>query len=147
MRFDTERFPWYIADLGVYLLLNIIFIALLHPRLDVLKTISPFAVLLFGLAVYRIANIISNEAIAQPIRAPFVSIHKKKHAIFEVPKKGNMGAFGSLIYCPSCTGVWIGTILVYTYLLWPGIVSIIILIFAVSSVERLFTEGMGRITK
>ena len=101
-----------------------------------------------GLAVYRLANIVSNEQLTKPLREPFVDEKQRNGKMVEVPKgRGFLGAMGSLIYCPSCTGTWIAAILVNSFVVWPLPVKIIALIFALSAIERLFTMLGGYLKK
>lgn len=139
----SDKYFWYGVDLFIFTGLNIFFIWKLWPRFSGVQ-ITCLWLLIFGLAVYRVANIISNEQLTKPLREPFVNEKQKDGKMVEVPKsRGFLGAMGSLIYCPSCTGTWIAAIFVYSYVIWPLPVEIIALIFALSGVERLFTILSG----
>lgn len=141
-----SMFPWLLLDMTLFTLLNVLLLHYIHPRFEILRFITPMQLLLFGLAVYRGANVVSNEFVTTPIRAYFVREVERDGAMVEEPyESGLRGALGSLLYCPSCTGVWITAILVYSYLLFPGVASIIILILAISGLERFFAYTFGRI--
>src|SRR5258708_2453997 len=115
MNFNS-KYPWYILDSIIFLGLNVLMIWLVRPEVFVFQIFNPWKVFLFGLAVYRAADIISNETITEPLRAPFVKITEEHGKEIEQPKKyGFKGAMGSLIYCPSCTGMWVAMVLVYAY--------------------------------
>ncbi|HYF05288.1 MAG TPA: DUF1360 domain-containing protein [Patescibacteria group bacterium] len=61
---------------------------------------------IFGMATYRAANIISNEVVTKPIRAPFVNeVEEKGKQVEKAKPTGILGNIGHLISCPSCTGV------------------------------------------
>jgi len=68
----------------------------------------------------------------------------KGEKMVEKPKKyGFLGATGLLIYCPSCTGVWLSAALVYLYLFWPAPAILIALILALSAIERIISNILG----
>ena len=139
-------FPWLILDMTLFTLINVLLIAYLHPRFELLGFITPMRLLILGLAVYRGANIISNEFVTTPIRAYFVHDVERDGEIVEEPyEEGFRGFAGSLLYCPSCVGVWVSATLVYSYLIWPGVASVVILILAASGLERFFAYTFGRI--
>jgi hypothetical protein len=134
-----SMFPWMILDMAVFVALNIFLIKHFSLNFEILQLISPFSFLVFGLAVYRAANIVSNEFITTPIRAYFVDDEGYPR------EEGFRGFAGSLLYCPACTGVWIAAILTYSYLIWSGPTSVIILLLALSGMERFFAYTFGRI--
>ena len=103
--------------------------------------LNPLHLALLALAVYRGAHILSNEKITKPLRAPFITTHENTEGreIEEPLTTGLRGAIGALLCCPSCTGIWVATILVYGYLILPYPCSIIIIILALSAVERFLT--------
>lgn len=137
------KYFWYGVDLFIFIGLNAFFIWELGPRFSRVH-VTWLELLIFGLAVYRLANIISNEQLTKPLREPFVDEKQKGGKMIEVPKRrGFLGAMGSLIYCPSCTGTWIAAIFVYSFVVWPLPAEIIALIFALSGIERLFTMLCG----
>jgi hypothetical protein len=135
---------WLTLDILLFIIINAIILFLLGERIYVLSYISIFEFIILGLATYRCANIISNEPIAKPLRAPFVDEKEKDGKIVEEPKrKGFQRAFGLLIYCPSCTGVWIAAIFVYSYIIFPIQTLLFAFIFALSGVERIFSRILG----
>jgi hypothetical protein len=138
-----SKYFWYSVDLVIFTGLNVFLIWELHARFYGLH-VTWLEFIILGLAVFRIANIVSNEQLTKPFREPFVDEKQQHGKMVEVPKKkGFMGAMGSLIYCPSCTGTWIAAIFVYSFVLWPRPVEIIALIFALSGLERIFTMLLG----
>jgi hypothetical protein len=136
-----KMLPWLTLDMVVFLILNIIFLHKLQGHGDILESISFLKLVIFGLAAYRLANIFSNELITKPLRAPFVQEIKEDGKTIEVPKgEGFVRATGSLIYCPSCSGVWLTMLMVYAYAFWPEPASVIILILALSGIERIVSR-------
>jgi len=142
----TSLEKWLFVDMIVFVILNIIFIRALNPHFEILSYVSPLRLVVFGLAVYRGANIISNEYVTSAIRKPFVyQIERDGKHVEEPREEGLRGLIGSLLYCPSCTGVWIAMFLTYWYLFHPAIASIVMLILALSGLERFFAYTFGRI--
>lgn len=89
----------------------------------------------------------ANEKITVPLRAPFVSLTINEEGTeVETPKeRGLRGAIGSLLYCPSCVGVWVATALMYGYLVFPVITLIIASILSLSALERFLTAIFDRL--
>lgn len=137
---STTKYPWYVLDVVLFALINILLLWQFSEKLSGVS-ITWLHVLLGGIAVYRAANVVSNEAVMKPLREPFVNVEHKDGKDIEVPKrKGFYGAMGSLLYCPSCTGTWISMIIFYAYLFSPDITSAIVIILALSGIERLLTS-------
>jgi len=130
----------------IFVIINAILIWRFQDRFAVLNTLSWFKLIVLGLAAYRAANILSNEPVTKPLRAPFVDETQKEGKTVEEPKKsGFMGAVGLLIYCPSCTGVWLSAALVYFYVFYPGPTFVVALFLALSAIERILAITLGRI--
>jgi Protein of unknown function (DUF1360) len=137
---------WLTLDMLVFVVGNFFLIRHLENRLASLDDFGYFKLLVFGLAAYRAANVLSNEAVARPLRAPFVDESQQDGKIVEEPKRsGFTGAMGLLISCPSCTGVWLSAALVYSYVLWPGPTFLVALFLALSAIERIISAALGRV--
>ena len=128
----------------VFAAINALLLARFGDRLSEISSIGPFRLLVLGLAAYRASNILSNETVTKPLRAPFVEEVEKDGKVVEEPKRrGFLGATGHLIYCPSCTGVWLSATLAYAYVFWPVAAYFIAVILALSALERIFAIGLG----
>ncbi len=139
-------FKWLTLDLVIFVAINTYLIWRFHDAFYTLSDISYLTLLVLGLAIYRAANIISNEPITQPLRAPFVEESEKDGKIVEEPKpSGFLGAAGLLIYCPSCTGVWLSATLVYLYVFYPEPTFLVALFLALSAIERLMAAAIGKL--
>lgn len=137
-------FGWLAFDLIVFVAIAAAVMAYGGAPLTQLPQMSFFTLLVLGLASYRAANIVSTETITKPLRAPFVNEVEKEGKVVEKPKKrGFLGATGLLIYCPSCTGVWVSAAFVYAYLFWPVPTFLIALILALSAIERIISNVTG----
>src|SRR5580658_2946743 len=98
-------FKWFSLDMVVFSGANAFLILSYGDRLSALNGLGYFKLLVFGLAVFRAAHILSNEVVTKPLRFPFVDESRKGGKTVQEPKKfGFRGAMGHLIYCPSCTG-------------------------------------------
>jgi len=136
----SNKYFWYLLDILLFLAINIFLLWKLQGRFSQIH-FSWFELVVFGLAVFRAANIVSNEQLTKPLREPFVDEKPKDGKMVEVPKKrGFTGAMGSLIYCPSCTGTWIAMVLVYSFILWPLPTEVVAIILALSGIERVWTS-------
>jgi hypothetical protein len=138
-----QLFGWLKLDMALFAIANAILISLYSDRLATLD-VGAIELIVLGLAVYRMANIVSNEPVTKPLRAPFVDEVPVDGKVVEKPKRtGFRGALGLLIYCPSCTGVWIAAALVYLYAFWPVQTFAVALFLALSGVERIGTALVG----
>lgn len=143
-----SKLAWFGVHISVFTLLNGLALYYIKPGVNILTQVSPMVVVLFGMAVYRGADLISTETVTQVLRAPFVDLEKVGHGAKEIPKKeGLVGSIGDLVTCPSCTGAWLGALLVYGYLLWPQLFSVIIFTIAVSGLERFFRRSVQVIAR
>jgi len=135
---EKRIFPWLTLDMVIFVAINVFLIMYFGDKLSVLGKVDYFQLLVLGLAAYRSANILSTEVVTKPLRAPFVDKVMKNGKAIEKPKpKGFLGAFGLLIYCPSCTGVWLSAVLVYSYIFWPVPTFFVAFILALSGIERI----------
>ena len=141
-------FRWFTLDMLVFIALNVYLVVQFGDRLSVIGDIGYFKLLILGLAAYRAANIVSNEPVTKPLRAPFVDEEKINGKIIEEPKrKGFLGAMGTLLYCPSCTGVWLSAALVYFYIFFPTPAFVISLLLALSAIERIVSAFVGKLKR
>jgi hypothetical protein len=146
MQYD-RIFGWLKLDMAVFVAANAFLLVRYHDRLASMP-LGWFEVVVLGFAVYRMANVLSSEPVTKPLRAPFVKEEQHGSKVVERPKEtGFRGAFGLLIYCPSCTGVWIAATVVYLYAFWPGPTFVVALIFALSGIERVLTVLVGKLKR
>lgn len=143
---QSRIFKWLTLDMIVFAAINAFLITYFQDHLPTINEIGYFKLLVLGLAAYRAANIVSNEPVTKPLRAPFVDEAQTDGKIIEQPKKsGFAGAMGLLIYCPSCTGVWLAAALVYFYVFYPVPTFVIAMFLALSAIERIIAAILGRI--
>jgi O-antigen ligase len=129
---------FHLVPLSIFLIVNAALILTYRPAVP-LEFFTPFTLLVFGLAAYRIADIIANEQVTKVIRAPFVNVKEEAGKEVETPKRrGWKETMGSLLYCPSCVGVWVAAFLVYLYIFAPELSWLVVAVFALSALERIF---------
>jgi len=130
----------------IFTALNAFLISRFEDRFSALNDIGYFKLLVLGLAAFRAANILSNEVVTKPLRAPFVDESREGKKTVEQPKKiGFLGAMGLLIYCPSCTGVWLSAAMVYAYIFYPAPTFVVALFLALSAIERILSAILTRL--
>jgi hypothetical protein len=140
-------FEWLTLDMAIFVVLNIILIATYGDALSHLRDLTILEFLVLGLAAYRAANVLSTEVITKPLRSPFVDeVQAEDGKVVEKPKPaGFMGSIGLLIYCPSCTGVWIAAVFTYGFVFWPTATFTVALFFALSGMERIISTTLARL--
>lgn len=138
---------WHLLPFSVFVLSNCALVALYHDRLvEAYERMSPWTFVIAGLAVYRIANIVANEQVTKVFRAPFVNVKEEDGEEVEVPKpRGIRETLGTLLYCPSCVGVWVAASLAYGLVFVPGPTLFFAVVFALSAAERILTEAVAAI--
>ena len=137
---------WLTLDMAFFVVLNIVLIANYGDALSQLRDLSILEFLVLGLAAYRAANVLSTEVITKPLRSPFVDEVQQDGKVVEKPKPaGFIGSIGLLIYCPSCTGVWIAAAFTYGFVFWPTATFTVALFFALSGMERIISTTLARL--
>ncbi len=139
-----------LVPFGLFLIINGLICWTWYRELAQLEQhISPFNVLLWGLAVFRIANIVADEPVTRAIRAPFVEQEAKEGGrIEETPKKrGLQHTIGSLLYCSSCVGVWVAAGITYMMVFFPLVAWVVIVIFAISGLERILASLVATLAR
>jgi hypothetical protein len=137
-------FRWLTLDMAVFAVLNTFLLVRFQSEIARLQSLGFFEFAILGLAAYRASNILSNEVVTKPLRSPFVDEVEKDGKVVEEPKKtGFRGATGLLVYCPSCTGVWLSAALAYAYAFWPGPAFFMAVLLAMSAVERILAITLG----
>lgn len=139
----ADRVPyWHLLPFSIFLLGNIYIWVWHYDRLVIdLAELGVLRLILLGMATYRIANIIANEQVFKVVRAPFVDVRPSPAGEEEVPKRrGIRNTVGTLLFCPSCLGVWTAAALVYSLIFFPQVTWVVTLIFALSAAERILTN-------
>lgn len=105
---------------GIFLAAFVLFI-IFYPGLQSFE-LSPFDLVLLGLATFRLGRLVSYDLITEPIRQAFTRTVKDITGVGSTVRPRGEGvrrAIGQLISCPICAGTWIAAFLVYALALFP----------------------------
>lgn len=137
---------WHLLPIIVFVGVNgLIWYFQFDHLTQIQKYINTFNMVVFGLATYRIANIVSNEQVLKVLRAPFIRVKDEEDGgQQELPREGGIrNTVGTLLYCPSCVGVWVAALITYLFVFTPTIAWIVVVVFALSAVERIITNAVA----
>jgi hypothetical protein len=72
------------------------------------ERLSPYDLLLAGIAGHKLSRLIVKDEVAAPLRAPFVAVSEGEDGKLseEARGEGVRRAIGELVTCPSCVGQW-----------------------------------------
>ena len=100
MRYE-RFFKWLTLDMIIFVAANIFLIWHFQGRFSSLADIGYFKLLVLGLAAYRAANLLSNETITKPLRAPFVDETQRDGKIIEETK------IDGIVVCKNCNKLFV----------------------------------------
>jgi hypothetical protein len=93
------------------------------------------AILIIGLATFRLTRLLVFDKITDFIRAPFFDEVLEEGEVYLVPKQSGIKRWiGELLNCYWCTGIWVSTLLLGGYVFLPVISFPVILLLAVAAV-------------
>ncbi len=98
------------------------------------ERVKPGDIVLFGAATHKLSWIISGDAIAAPLRAPFTELEEVSSPknVQERPRDtGLRRSLGELLTCRFCLGMWISAFFAYGLILFPAATRLIGAIFAI----------------
>lgn len=136
-----------IALTGVFLAAFVLFIAF-YPGLQRFE-LSPFDLILLGLATFRLGRLVSYDLITEPIRKAFTRTVTDITGIGSAVRprgEGARRAIGQLISCPICAGTWIAAFLVYALALFPKPTYVFLAVMAAIGLAELINalaEGLS----
>lgn len=94
-----------------------------------LPDFGPAEIALLGVATFKLARVLSKDAITSPIRAPFTEYEGDADTPAEVQEKprgtGFRKTMGELVSCPFCLSQWIGTGFAAAFVLAPRATRIV----------------------
>ncbi len=107
--------------------------------------LSPFDLLLLGLASFRTGRMIAYERVAQPLRAPFTVTKPDDTGAGETVVAVERGsgvrrAIGELVSCPICVGTWVAAGLVYGLHLLPRPTRVYLAVMSTTGVAEVLYE-------
>lgn len=94
-------------------------------------------VVLLGAATHKLARIVSKDAVASPVRAPFTSYKGPAgpgEVMEEVRGHGVRHAVGELLTCPFCLSPWVATLLLGGIVVAPKITHNVMTVFSAVTV-------------
>lgn len=94
-----------------------------------LPEFGPSELGLFGVATFKLARVLSKDAVTSPLRAPFTQFEGPADTPAEVQEKprgtGLRRTVGELLTCPFCLSQWVGTGFAVGYVLAPRATRIV----------------------
>jgi hypothetical protein len=118
-------------------------------RQQKLPTLRGGDVVLYGIATHKLARILTKEAIASPLRAPFTTyagVSGPAELDERVRSSGWRKALGELLTCPFCSAQWIATAFVFGSGFAPRATRAIATTFVVHAIADALQFGYARLT-
>jgi len=141
-----SRYGWYYVDLLVFLVLNILVLRYIGMQPAALVEGIDWSIfIVLALGVWRLTDIITHEDVTEVFRAPFMDL--AADGTWKISTKGFRGAFGALVSCNACLGVWVAAIVVYAYFFFPLATLIVMGFMALSAFERFFSKIYNMLEK
>jgi hypothetical protein len=108
-------------------------------------------VLLGGVAVHKLARLVSKSSVASPLRAPFTEFEEAagsgEHLEAARGDHGLRHTIGELLTCPFCLGVWLSTVYVAGLALTPRRTRTVAAVFAVTAISDGLQLGYERLRR
>jgi hypothetical protein len=99
---------------------------------------TPFDLVLLGLATHKVSRIVAKDAVTSPVRAPFTRFEGSAgdaEVSEQVTGSGVRKAVGELVTCPFCLGTWVATALLAGQTFLPGIARPVTSVFSAVAVS------------
>jgi hypothetical protein len=139
--FGDSRNLWFLALFGTFMMLTVLMIIFFRNSPNVELFFSPINLLLFALASYRLGRIVAIDEVTQPFRVFFIDTIKTQSGLEELPKKNGLrGAVATLITSPDSVGFWISGLLVYSFIIWPSVIRLFMIVLAINGLGELFNS-------
>lgn len=139
----TDQYFWNFVFSVFFLAILVMVVIILETESRFLETgLQPIDYILMMLATWRLVRLFVYDTVTKFIREQFWDLEKvgRKHELVK-PKEGPRRTLADLFGCPSCVSVWVGTIVVFFYMLTPY-AFVPILLLAVSAVAT-FLQNTG----
>lgn len=108
-----------------------------------MKGISWMTYIMLILASYRLTHLIVFDKITEFIRKPFVKKIKVVTDEGVETKEVPTSMFGYLLKCYWCAGIWSAALLGGSYLIFPRITFVVILIFSIAGGQSIIETFVG----
>jgi hypothetical protein len=115
------------------------------------QRVTPWDVMLTGLATHKLSRIIAKDSVTTPLRAPF-TVYDQPQGDAEVHEQvrehGNWKhAVGELLTCPFCLAQWIATGFATGYVFAPGFTRLAAAVLASVGVSDFLQVGYAGLQK
>lgn len=149
---ETRPMGGYLGAMGVYAAAVTGLAALSRGRgRHGPEAVTPWDVVLLGLATHKLSRTIAKDAVTSPVRAPFVE-YEEPSGDAEVAEDvrfhgGPRHAVGELITCPFCLAQWVSTAFVAGWVLAPRAARLAAATFAGVAVSDYLQLGYAALQK
>lgn len=119
-------------------------VALRDKQKDETVRLHPTDLAVLGLATFRAGRIVAYDRVTQPLRAPITETESDEYGAAEnvvAEGEGVRKAFGELVSCPSCVGVWVAAGLICGLQIAPGPTRLAAAILGVSGLGDLLDNA------
>ncbi len=139
----TDQYFWNFIFLVFFLALVVMAMIILDTESRFLEAgLQPIDYVLMTLATWRLIRLFAYDIITRFFREQFWDLKKVGRGYELVkPATGPRRTIADLLGCPACLGIWMGSTVVFFYLLTPY-AMIPVVILAISAVA-LFLQNVG----
>ena len=142
---DPEERPpllSYLSFMGVFatLLGSVLLLARRQGR-ELPEKVGAGELMLIGTASHKLSRLISKDKVTSPLRAPFTELEGKGGpAEFEERSRGTglRKAFGELLICPYCLGLWVVAAFSLGLLFAPRLTRFLASLFSALTISDFF---------
>ena len=130
-----EPLPSYAALAGFFNLILALFLLIARKTgRPIPERIEARDIALLGVATHKLSQLVANDAVTSPLRAPFTELQEKQSPkkVSEKPRdNGLRRSLGELLTCHFCVGQWVASFFTYGLIFAPAVTRLVASIFAV----------------
>ena len=130
-----EPLPSYAALAGLFNLILALFLLIARKTgRPIPERIEARDIALLGVATHKLSQLVANDAVTSPLRAPFTELQEKQSPkkVSEKPRgNGLRRSLGELLTCHFCVGQWVASFFTYGLIFAPAVTRLVASIFAV----------------
>ena len=130
-----EPLPSYAALAGLFNLILALFLLIARKTgRPIPERIEARDIALLGVATHKLSQLVANDAVTSPLRAPFTELQEKQSPkkVSEKPRgNGLRRSLGELLTCHFCVGQWVASFFTYGLVFAPAVTRLVASIFAV----------------
>jgi Protein of unknown function (DUF1360) len=132
---EEEPLPSYAALAGLFNLILALFLLIARKTgRPIPERIEARDIALLGVATHKLSQLVANDAVTSPLRAPFTELQEKQSPkkVSEKPRgNGLRRSLGELLTCHFCVGQWVASFFTYGLIFAPAVTRLVASIFAV----------------